>query len=73
MATPSALDLARRVIETHALRPTAGATSPNDQVIVVRVVAPMVEPVTDLLRRVWAAWRPHFWNLPASSPRIWSM
>lgn len=67
-----ALDLARQVIAAHALRHTTGATSPDGQVIVVRVLAPMVEPAMDLLRQIWAAWRPHFWHLPATSPRIWS-
>ncbi len=67
-----ALDLAREVIEAHALRPTAGATSPDGRIIVVRVMAPMVEPAMDLLRRVWTRWRQHFWSLSAASPRIWS-
>lgn len=67
-----ALDVARQVIEAHDLRHTAGATSPDGQVIVVRVLAPMVEPAMDLLRRVWAGWRQHFWRLSAASPRIWS-
>ena len=67
-----ALDLARQVIAAHALQSTAGATSPNEQVIVVRVVAPVVEPAMDLLRQIWSAWRQHFWSLPATSPRIWS-
>ena len=67
-----ALDAARTVIDAHALRYTAGATSPDGQVIVVRVLAPMVEPAMDLLRQVWAAWRQHFWQQSASSPRIWS-
>jgi urease accessory protein len=67
-----ALDLARDVIAAHELRGTAGVTSPNGQVIVLRVLAPVVEPAMDLLRRVWAGWRQHFWSLPAPSPRIWS-
>lgn len=67
-----ALDLAREVIAAHALRHTAGATSPNGQVVVVRVLAPMVEPAMDLLRQVWAGWRQHFWSLSATHPRIWS-
>ena len=37
-----ALDLAREVVAAHALRPTAGATSPDGQVIVLRVLAPVV-------------------------------
>lgn len=66
------LELARQVIASHALSATAGATCPNDQVMVVRVLAPLVEPASDLLRRVWQLWRQHFWQLPASVPRIWS-
>lgn len=67
-----ALELAREVIAAHALRPLAGATSPNGQVVVVRVLAPLVEPAMDLLRRVRGQWRQHFWTLPANNPRIWS-
>ncbi len=66
------LELAREVIAAHPLRRVAGATSPNAQLVVVRVLAPMVEPAMDLLRQLWAAWRQHFWQLPASNPRIWS-
>ena len=66
------LDLAREVIAADPLRELAGATSPDAQVLVVRVLAPVVEPAMDLLRRVWAAWREHFWQLPASHPRVWS-
>jgi urease accessory protein len=67
-----ALDLAREVITAHMLRGYAGVTSPNGQVIALRVLAPVVEPAMDLLRRVWGVWRQHFWSLPAPSPRIWS-
>lgn len=67
-----ALDLARELIEAHPLRATAGATSPDGQVVVVRALAPLVEPAMDLMRKVWQAWRGHFWGMPAASPRIWS-
>jgi urease accessory protein len=67
-----ALDLARDVIAAHTLRGTAGVTSPHGQVIALRVLAPVVEPAMELLRRVWGVWRQHFWSLPAPSPRIWS-
>jgi urease accessory protein len=66
------LDLAREVIAQHALSHTAGATCPNAQVMVVRVLSPLVEPAVDLLRQVWARWRAHFWQMPATTPRIWS-
>ena len=67
-----ALELARAVIAEHPLHQLSGATSPNGQVIVVRVLAPLVEPAMDLLRRVWSAWRAQLWGLSAQAPRIWS-
>jgi urease accessory protein len=68
-----ALDVARALIAPHALSTTAGATSPNEQVVVVRVLAPVVEPAMQLLKSIWAAWRTELWNKTASSPRIWLM
>ena len=67
-----ALDAARAVFDGHSLQATAGATSPNDRVIVVRALAPVVEPAMQLLRGVWAAWRAELWDMPAVSPRIWT-
>ena len=67
-----ALDLARAVIASHSLRATAGATSPDGQVVVVRVLAPVVEPAMHLLREVWTSWRQHFWSISQAPPRIWS-
>lgn len=66
------LELARQVIDAHLLSQMAGVTCPNEQVMVLRVLAPLVEPAADLLRQVWQVWRQHFWQLPASAPRIWS-
>lgn len=68
-----ALESARQVIHDHALRETAGATSPNSQVLVLRVLAPQVEPVMDLLKKVRAVWRQALWDQTATSPRIWAM
>ncbi len=68
----SALDIARGIIEAHPLCTTSGATSPDGQVVLVRVLAPVVEPAMALLREVWLAWRSQLWGLPSSSPRIWS-
>ena len=68
----TALDLAREVIEGHPLCATAGATSPAAQVIIVRALAPVVEPAMDLLRRVRSAWRRQFWALSGTNPRSWS-
>ncbi|QDL38254.1 urease accessory protein UreD [Rhodoferax sediminis] len=67
-----ALDAARAVIEAHELQGSAGATSPDGRVVVVRALAPLVEPAMGLLRQVWAAWRARLWAKPARSPRIWS-
>ena len=66
------LDGARAVIDRHDLCANAGATSPNDQVVLVRVLAPMVEPAMDLLRQLRAAWRQAAWQLAAQTPRIWA-
>lgn len=67
------LDAARAVIEGHALRATAGATSPHAQIVVVRALAPVVEPAMGLLQQIWAAWRGACWQLPATPPRLWAM
>ncbi|GAB3468843.1 urease accessory protein UreD [Polaromonas eurypsychrophila] len=67
-----ALDLARGVMQAHSLCNTTGVTSPNAQVVVVRVLAPLVEPAMGLLKQVWKSWRQHFWDQAAPSPRIWS-
>ncbi|MFE8646250.1 urease accessory protein UreD [Sphingomonas sp. NCPPB 2930] len=72
-AREEALDVARAVIDAHALRETAGATSPDGRVVVVRALAPVVEPAMDLMRQVRAAWRAARWGLPATLPRIWAM
>ena len=66
------LELAQRCIAASALQRTAGVTCVNPQVMVLRVLAPVVEPTFTLLRQVWAVWRAHFWQLPVSAPRNWS-
>jgi len=67
-----ALETVRRVIDGHALRISAGATSPHPQVLVLRVLAPLVEPALDLLKQARAAWRQQLWALDAVPPRVWS-
>jgi urease accessory protein len=51
---------------------SAGATSPHAEVVVLRVLAPVVEPAMQLLRQVWQAWRTELWQLRSGTPRIWS-
>ena len=69
----TALELARDLCEASGLRAQAGATSPHGEVIVLRVLAPVVEPAMQLLRQVWGAWRAQLWGLAATPPRIWAM
>jgi urease accessory protein len=65
------LDAAREVVDGHPIARTTGATSPCGQVVVVRVLAPLVEPALALLKAVRRAWRPLLWNLDTPDPRGW--
>ena len=65
------LDAARATTEAHALRVTAGATSPQAEVVVLRLLAPNVEAAIGLLTDVWRAWRQLAWGLTATPPRVW--
>lgn len=69
----AALDAARSALEASPLRNLAGATQPHPQIIVLRVLAPVVEPAMQLLRPVWAAWRQTLWGLPGNVPRLWHL
>ena len=68
-----ALEAAREVLESHSLKGQAGLTCAHPQVIVLRVMSPLVEPTMDLLKQVWATWRHTLWALPSTPPRIWSV
>jgi urease accessory protein len=69
----AALEGARQVAQAHALRASAGATSPNPRLLVLRVLSAQVEPALDLLKQVWLNWRQQLWQLSAAAPRIWAM
>ena len=69
----SALAAARGIIEGNPLKLQAGITCAHPQVIVLRVMSPLVEPTMDLLKQVWAVWRHALWQLPSEPPRIWSV
>ena len=64
---------------THALLESATGgvvsrvTSPNENMLILRGVSPVVEPVMMLWKTVWAFWRKELWELQGSTPRIWSM
>lgn len=66
------LDAARCLIEAHPLAASAGATAPGPRIVVVRVLAPLVEPALQLLKAIRRAWRPLQWNIPPTEPRGWT-
>lgn len=66
------LERAREVFGAGPLNACAGATSPDAQVVVCRVLAARVEPVFALWKAVRAAWREAAWDLPAAPSRMWS-
>lgn len=51
----------------------AGVTAPNDYMLVLRGLAPVVEPLMQLWKAVWAHWRLQIWGIRGQAPRIWSM
>ena len=57
-----------RSASTHV---TAGATSPDPRLVLLRMLAPRVEPAMQRLQAVRAAWRHIAWALEANPPRIW--
>lgn len=67
------LDSAREALAQHELVSTAGVTSPNPRVVVVRLLAPVIEPAMDLMRTLRTTWRRELWSLNSANPRIWSM
>lgn len=66
------LEQTRASMADHGLATSAGVTSPHEQVMVLRAVAPLVEPAMDLLRHIWTVWRRCAWQMQAPPPRIWS-
>ena len=63
---------ARTACEGHALQRSAGATAPHDEVVVLRALAPRVEPLMGLFKEVRNRWRRVAWGLDAVQPRIWT-
>jgi urease accessory protein len=71
-----ALDLARACIAQQnegTIDIIAGATSPNPNVVVVRTLSHVTEPVAVLFKQIWAQWRTQIWQLPAQAPRTWAL
>jgi len=67
-----ALDVACDIVGRLSGDVIAGATSPDNQIVLVRALSPVVEPAFNLIKQIRAAWRHHFWNCSEISPRIWS-
>ena len=73
----AALESARAICASHTLAQLSGVTCPNDQVVVLRVLGPQVEPVMQTLKTVWLQWRQDLWGVGQqaqdASPRIWAL
>jgi urease accessory protein len=67
------LETVRAVLEAQPHGVQAGATCPNPQMLVVRAVAPLVEPLMAQFQRVWAVLRAEAWGLTSVPPRIWKV
>lgn len=67
------LDVAREEMAADGLAARAGATAPDARVVVCRALAPRVEPLFALWRRIRARWRALLWQREEAPPRIWRM
>jgi len=65
------LDLARAHVTVSPLAAQAGASSPDAKLVVLRVLAPRVEPLMQLFTAVRGAWRQQRWQLSPDPARIW--
>jgi urease accessory protein len=65
------LDAARGISAEHPLAATSGTTAPQGPLVVLRALAPRVEPAMQLLVQVRQAWRRVAWGLAGEAPRIW--
>ena len=68
-----ALELANNAIAAQGMAGSRRRNRPGSRVVVVRALAPQVEPALALLNTIRAAWRPALWNLPPTVPRSWAM
>ncbi len=66
------LEAARSACADHELARLAGATAPNDAVVLLRALAPRVEPLMGLFKAVRNAWRHEAWGCEPVLPRIWT-
>jgi urease accessory protein len=67
------LETVRALLEGDLQGVQAGATCPNPQMLVLRAVAPLVEPLMAQFQRVWGGLRTEAWGLASVPPRIWKV
>ena len=67
------LDATREILDAHPQGTWCGITAPNDHMLVLRGLAPVVEPLMQLWQQVRVCWRQEQWGLTGSAPRIWNM
>jgi urease accessory protein len=66
------LETARECVAGHPLQAAqAGATAPQDGLVLLRVLAARAEPAMELLRNIWLRWRSVTWQLESTAPRVW--
>jgi urease accessory protein len=66
------LETARECVARHPLLAAqAGATAPQSDLVLLRVLAARAEPAMELLRDVWLRWRGATWQLDSCTPRVW--
>lgn len=71
---PRLLEAARAQCHRSELRSHLGVTQPWSgplQVVLLRALAPRVEPLMQVLMQVRAHWRQLAWSLEAAPPRVW--
>lgn len=65
------LDATRALLATQPLAASSGCTAPHARLVVLRALAPRVEPAWALLTAVWRFWREQAWQLAPCAPRVW--
>lgn len=70
-AREALLEAAREALTGADLTVFAGATSPDPRLIVVRALAPQVEPLMAAFQAAWARLRTRAWGTGQVPPRIW--
>lgn len=65
------LDAAREAADAQGPAALVGATAPDARLVVLRALAPRIEPLFALACAVRAAWRRLAWNLDAVPSRVW--